>query len=223
LEAHFSPPLINFTRASVQLLALPAPLGLPSVTRVSSNSAFRDIGIQLFDQVGADVQLVYALGVFNGSGINTADSNDAKDVVARLEVAARGLRLGVSGLRGDETESDLSKRRLGGDATYNIGPVHVGTEVIWARDRLSAGGEQTAWGWHIRGSYLLTDHLQPVLRYEEFDPNTEALDVKFRAVGVGLNYVFQGYTRLQLNYELRLDQARPATGDLLSIQAQVLF
>lgn len=43
LEAHFSPPLINFTRASVQLLALPGLLGLAPAVRLASNSAFRDI------------------------------------------------------------------------------------------------------------------------------------------------------------------------------------
>lgn len=223
LEAHFSPPLINFTRASVQLLALPGLLGLAPAVRLASNSAFRDIGVQLFDEIGKEVQLVYALGVFNGSGINTSDDNSAKDVVGRLEVASRGVRMGLSGLTGRESRSDLAKRRLGGDVTYNIGPLHVGSEVIWGRDELAGGGRQTAWGWHIRASYLATSSLQPVLRYEAFEPDTRSGDARFQAWALGVNWVFKGYTRAQLNYEVRSDEARPATGDLLSIQVQILF
>lgn len=227
LEAHFTPPLINFTRAAVQLMSFSAPLGLPPRDRVASNSAFRDIGAQLFDQIEIgekkDIQLVYALAFYNGNGINTTDNNNQKDLLGRLEIVSRGLRLGLSGLTGKETKDKLIKRRLGGDATYNIGPLHIGGEVIWGKDGLLAGGERTAWGWHTRASYLLTHHLQPVLRYEQFDPNTDVSKDRFDATAIGVNWIFKGYTRLQVNYEFRNDQASPTIGDLLTAQAQIFF
>ena len=47
----------------------------------------RDIGLQLYGGFGEARGyniLSYNLGIFNGAGINKADNNDAKDVVARL-------------------------------------------------------------------------------------------------------------------------------------------
>lgn len=225
LEGHMTPPLINFTRAAVQLMSFSAPLGLSTSTRVASNSAFRDIGAQVFDEVGSadKIQLVYALAVFNGNGINTTDNNNDKDLSGRLEIASRGFRLGLSGLTGRETADKLRKNRLGTDATYNLGPLHMGGEWIWGQDRLLAGGHRTAWGWHLRASYLLTSALQPVLRYEEFDPNDVTSGDRYQATAVGLNWIFKGYTRLQLNYEFRKDQANALLGNLLTGQVQVLF
>jgi hypothetical protein len=223
LEAHFTPPLINFTRVAVQLMSFSAPLGTGN--RVASNSAFRDIGVQVFDQTGAEkrLQLVYAVALLNGNGINSTDTNNAKDLVGRVEIASRGMRVGISGLRGKQTSESLRKRRVGGDVTANRGSVHLGGEALWGRDDLATGGHWTAWGWHVRASCLLTDHLQPVVRYEQFDPNTAVAEDRFTAIAIGVNWIFKGYTRLQGNYEVRSDQASPQTGDLMTAQAQIVF
>lgn len=223
LEAHHTPPLINFTRASVQLLSISAPLGTSD--RAATNSAFRDLGVQFFNQIGQEkeIQLVYALAMFNGNGINTIDNNNQKDLVGRLEIASKGLRFGLSGLTGKETTNELRKRRLGVDATYNLRDLHLGGEVIWGQDNLVVGGLRTARGWYLRASYLLRQRFQPVLRYEQFDPNNKVSVDRFEAVAVGFNWIFKGYTRLQVNYEFRNDQANPRTGNLLTVQAQIFF
>ena len=70
----------------------------------------RDMGVmlqgQLFDRV-----LGYSVGLFNGSGINTQDNNDEKDVAVRVTLAPfrntdnyflKGLQIGVDGTFGDQ-------------------------------------------------------------------------------------------------------------------------
>lgn len=225
LENHLTPPLINFTRASVQLMSFVAPLGIATTTRLASNSAFRDIGVQLFDQIGEenDVQVVYALALYNGTGINTIDDNSQKDIVARIEAARRGLRLGLSGLTGKEAVDRLTKRRVGLDATYYIGELHLGGEAIWGQDNLLAGGLRRAQGWHMRASYLFREHLQPVLRYEQFDPDTDVPGNTFDAIAIGFNWIFKGLTRLQANYEIRDDRINNLVGDLVTAQVQIVF
>jgi phosphate-selective porin len=224
LEAHFALPLINFTRASVQLLSFTAPLWQTPAERRASNSAFRDIGVQLFDEIAlGKSSLVYALGGFNGAGVNRPDDNDAKDVLARIEWATGGLRLAASGLSGRTTPAEARKERWGADVTYNRGPWHVGAEYIGARDAVVSGGQRCADGWHVRTSYLLTQKLQLVARYEAFDPDRNAGNDRYTATAIGVNWIFKGFTRLQLNYELRDNAVVPGEGDALFAQAQVLF
>jgi phosphate-selective porin len=224
LEAHFAPPLINFTRAAVQLLAFTAPLHHPPLERRASNSAFRDIGVQLFDEIAlGESSLVWALGAFNGAGINRADDNAAKDAVARIEWAAGGWRAGASGLRGDATPAETRKTRWGADVTYHRGPWHLGAEYIGACDALPGGGQRRAEGWHVRASYLLTPKLQLVARHEAFDPDRNAGNDRYTATAAGVNWIFTGFTRLQLNYEFRDNAAVPREGDAFFVQAQVLF
>ena len=68
---------------------------------VIGNQNGRDIGIQLGGALvrkGNTNLVEYRLGIFNGSGINVADTaNDAKDIVGRLIInPVKGLSLGAS-------------------------------------------------------------------------------------------------------------------------------
>jgi phosphate-selective porin len=75
----------------------------------------------------------------------------------------------------------------------------------------------------VRASYLLTPKLQLVARYEAFDPDRNAGNDRYTATAMGVNWIFKGFTRLQLNYEFRDNEAVPREGDALVAQAQVLF
>ena len=125
------------------------------------NLARRDVGVivrgDLFTQVDygynyRQAALAYALGVVNGSGPNTLDDNDNKDVIARLAFTLpsdynsylRELKIGVTGYWGKQNlyTTDAAKtlqgkgvkNRYGLDIYYNHWPFGFTYEFISGKD-----------------------------------------------------------------------------------------
>ena len=76
---------------------------IEEVEVVDSITPERDIGVAISGDI-LDEKITYALGVFNGNGINTSDDNDQKDIIGRVVVSPfkgsngvlEGLSMGVS-------------------------------------------------------------------------------------------------------------------------------
>lgn len=88
----------------------------------------QDLGLMFFGKL-LDKRLEYGLGLFNGSGTNVAESNDDKDIAARLVVAPLA----------PSSNKWLNKLNIGGSFTYgkqtatldNTGPTTpVGTRFL---------------------------------------------------------------------------------------------
>lgn len=66
----------------------------------------------------------------------------------------------------------------------------------------------------FRGGYLmwvqnLGEKLQGAVRYDVFDPNTDVDHDQFDRVGLGINYFYDGFTRLTVSYDIpKTDRAR---------------
>jgi hypothetical protein len=90
-------------------------LELTDRSRVSSRLAYGlDSGVTVMNGEPYKGWLTYAVSAINGTGFNTADNNDSKDVVGRLEITppmAKGLSLVASAGTGEEKEG---KRTLSG-------------------------------------------------------------------------------------------------------------
>jgi len=65
--------------------------------------------------------------------------------------------------------------------------------------------------------------IQPVLKYESFDPNTDADDDIENVVTLGFNYFFNDWTRLQLNYLYKAEEGNEIDNDEIIMQLQVKF
>ena len=120
-----------------------------TVTIDSSGLATRDIGVMLHGHLW-DERLQYQLAVLNGSGANTGDDNDAKDLVGRLVMRPfrtsedeifSDLHLGIAASRGDQN-TDFSGRSLktftgtrfvtfAPDTIHSGDRIRLGTEFIW--------------------------------------------------------------------------------------------
>jgi hypothetical protein len=48
----------------------------------------------------------------------------------------------------------------------------------------------------------LGEKLQGAVRYDVFDPNTDVDHDQFDRVGLGLNYFYDGFTRLTVSYDI---------------------
>lgn len=191
----------------------------------------RDLGLRLaktFEYVG------YSAGFFNGTGLNNLDTNDGKDGALRLEFyPVQGLTVGGVVYASLWDRDDVgSKDRLEGDLRFERFGLVAHLEYINARDRKS-GGDLHAHGVSFALAYsLLDDQLQPAVRIDYLDPNTE-LDVdpntdkdkkdELVRVDAGLNwYVRKNEVKLQLDYSRFEYQDKEANNQVI-LASQVAF
>jgi phosphate-selective porin OprO/OprP len=181
----------------------------------------RDIGMTLS---GKFSWIEYTFGVFNGSGINTRDMNDRKDVVGRLVVRpVHFLSLGVSHYEGVHSLFTggplLNRDRTGMDVFISAGQLFLKGEYILAKD----GGIDRA-GWYVRGAYsFIRDKLQAVVNYDSYDIDIDLDENRSDILTLGLNWFFSRNTKLQVNYEYH-KQEWVETGDhVLLAQFQAGF
>jgi phosphate-selective porin len=113
---------------------------------VIGNQNGRDIGLQIsgtFLKVKDIPVIEYRLGVFNGSGINVADTaNNAKDISGRLIFTPiKGLSFGGGFYKGwdkaikpDVVGKSQTRNRLGGEISYVVNRFSVKSEYISGKD-----------------------------------------------------------------------------------------
>ena len=71
--------------------------------------------------------------------------------------------------------------------------------------------------------YMTDWNIQPVVKYENFDPDTETDDDAFNITTFGVNYFFNDWTRLQLNYLYKAEEGNEISNDEILMQLQVKF
>ena len=189
------------------------------------SSAGRDIGVQVQGDVLPDSRgralLHYAVGVFNGEGINSKDRNNRKDVAASIWVMpVEGLRLGVSGWTGSHgqmtvtdgtgatTVADVPLNRYCLSAEYDRDDYTLRAEYIhsqgWGTGVIGSStidyrlGDK-ADGWYVLGLMpVVKKKLQVKARYQTYRVSKEWGSSK-SLFEVGVNFFF--YKNMQLNFE----------------------
>jgi len=71
--------------------------------------------------------------------------------------------------------------------------------------------------------YMTDWNLQPVIKYENFDPDTETDDNALSIITFGFNYFFNDWTRLQFNYLYKVEEPTEISNDEILMQLQVKF
>lgn len=130
-------------------------------TVVDSLAPKRDIGVLADYDFHQRVQLF--AGVFNGEGANTTANRDstALGVVRAVVRLHRDVTIGANVARyfGDST-------RFGADVNYE-GPRLTARAEVVAQARDSVGGDHDR-GWFVLGAYKVTEGVQLVAKYEDF-------------------------------------------------------
>jgi phosphate-selective porin len=163
-------------------------------------SSGRDIGAALYGSLWiAD----YTVGVFNGSGINKADTNSHKDISGRVVFRAlRFFSLGGSIYRGRQSttpaEPLLRRNKEGLEAALSISAFSVKSEYIHATDDLISKA-----GWYVQaGWFALPKKLQALIKYDSLDlDRSVAVDAK-NIITLAASWFISGKTKLQVNYEI---------------------
>ncbi|MHB1457161.1 MAG: porin [Armatimonadota bacterium] len=187
----------------------------------------RDVGIQVngvrdLNKDGSS-QVEYALGVFNGSGINVLDDNDRKDIAARavLKPGIDGLSIGVAAYNGSLGTTNIAHNRTGAELIYALAPWTVKGEYIWAKD-----GSIRKNGWYATAVRQIDELTQAVVRYDNLNPDTKSVkDASTNSLTLGINRFLNkdGYTRWQLNYEIKGEKGTAISNNLLTAQFQAGF
>jgi phosphate-selective porin OprO/OprP len=197
------------------------------------NQNGRDLGIQLsgsFIRIENRYFADYYIALLGGAGINTVDNNQSKDIDARIVLHPfKAFDIGTSYYNGFDkfttsTTKSQNRIRWGAEAALNLNFLSVKGEYI--RGQEGNHNPINHEGWYVQTSYfLLAKRLQGVFRYDVYNPNT--IETKSNALTstyyvFGLNYFFNVWTKIQLNYSRRTEN-QAVNNDVFTAQLQLAF
>jgi phosphate-selective porin len=181
----------------------------------------RDIGVALS---GKFSRIEYNLGVFNGEGSNRTDTNEKKDLVARLGFHPFDfLTLSLSHYQGKSTlfggNSVVDRDRTGVDIFFVHEQLSVKGEYIAARDY-----QADRYGWYVQGGYyLVPDKIQAIVKYDSYDADRDIQGDRTDVITLGLNWFFSKIIRLQINYEHHTEGLTGTSENVILAQFQAGF
>jgi phosphate-selective porin OprO/OprP len=188
----------------------------------------RDIGVQASGSLfkSGDRAIVdYAIGVFDGAGINATDNNDQKDLAGRIVVhPIPGLDVGGSFYHGDDrwgnnSTSNQTRDRVGAEFAYYYKSLDLKGEYIRGKD-----GSTKKDGWYLlAGYYVIPNVVQGVVKYDSFDPDRNKDDNRTNVTTLGLNWNVNKWALLQLDYEFKTEQGTAIDNNVLSSQLTLQF
>jgi hypothetical protein len=166
----------------------------------------RDLGVMLWGTYPKDDwKAAYNLAVFNGRGFNQVEENRPKDVVGRLAGSWKWATLGGSyyyGKAGAISDSLQDKMRYGVDLKLDRDPFLLQAEFIQGKD-----DTVTRRGYYALAEVKLWKVLQPVVKYDVWDPNTSTGDNQINKIAGGLNWYFSPNSKLQAIYEVKGEES----------------
>jgi phosphate-selective porin len=196
---------------------------------VIGNQVGRDLGVQVngsFAKINDRYLFDYTLGVFNGAGIDvTTDNNNDKDFAGRLVIhPIKAISLGGSLYEGEDVPTGSAKsqvrNRYGFDGQFVSGPFSVAAEYLHGTD-----GAINRDGWYAQaGYYVVPKFLQILGKYDTYDPNKIKSTDRTYIYTAGINFVFNRWTKLSVDYLFRHEEAAvQINNDILEAQLQIAF
>jgi phosphate-selective porin len=199
-----------------------APVTEKLVPGRDNSSQGRDFGVQLagsLDFGRDDKVLDYAVGCFNGSGLYYDEENRKKDLAGRLVYyPLKELTLGVDIYSGKSGTTEADKLRTGLEFSWTAGKYFLKSEYITGRD-----GTTDKSGWYALAGAKLNPAVDLVARFDDYDPNTSAVNDRTDMTTWGLNWYLSKWARIQANYEIKSEEGAQINNNVTLIQAQVQF
>ena len=202
----------------------------------------RDMGIMLLG--GNDTTLFkYAVSYMNGTGLLVKDADTYKDFIGRVVFQpTKWISIGGSFKTGksknttDPTLGDNKTLRFGGEFELDIAHFLVQSDFLYGKDDGSytvgggCGGDPEVIvgsvkrsGMYVMALYDTPWRLQPVIKYEYYDSDMDVDNNLEQITTFGINYFFNDWVRLQINYEYKAEQAKEIKNDMLMVQLQAKF
>lgn len=165
--------------------------------------------------------------VVNGQPVGVkADTNDTKNIVARLGYMLKSGEVGVSMYNGKNTlgAGALKMDRIGFDILTKQGPFTFISEVMTGKDGLAAGGDVDSIGGYVTAAYRRQgSRSEPYIRLDVFDPNKDAGGDYFSRGTFGYSHYLNPTSKIQAEYETIEDNLSPLTDGRVTFQYQIIF
>ncbi len=201
----------------------------------------RDLGVMVSG--GTDSTFIrYYLAVQNGTGLGKFDDSGAKDYAARIVFQPFSFLHFGGSYRYGKHESPLvgepeeSKLRIGGELEVKYRDFLMQGEYMYAEDQGTyttgggCGGTGTVVkgnvirdGFFVQAMYMTQWRVQPVYKYEYFNPNKLAEKDAITTHTIGINYFLNDWTRIQANYRMMGEEGNSINNDEFYLQFQVRF
>lgn len=201
---------------------------------VMGNHNGRDIGVQAggaFLKLNDKALIDYRVAVFNGNGVNRADSaGESKSLVGRLVFhPIKGLDVGGSYLQGFEKfnskkfsydqRANHNLTRYGIEASYEIKDLSIRGEFLGAKDDTISRQ-----GYYIQaGYYFIPKKLQALAKFDSYDKDLDTDGDKSEYYTLALSYNFSPTIRLQAAYTVKNEETAETSNNLAVVQFQVGF
>ncbi len=208
-------------------------------------SPFRDLGVMLYGGTPLfgreDNVLDWHIALTNGTGQNKLDNNTNKTITARLVFSPLDfVHIAGSFKTGKVLPDDGNDKltRFGGDISvekYNFlfqGEYISGIDDGFKLEGGGCGEDPTITpkdgkfkknGFSAMLLYKTPWNLQPVVKYESYDPDVDVDNNMKNTTTFGVNYFFNEWTRLQLNYEINDFAGVDKANNAFYAQLQVIF
>ncbi len=224
-------------------------------------SPFRDMGVMLSGNSGdlsiaglTNKNIIqYQIAYVNGTGLNITDTTKYKDIVGRVVLSPfKFVSVGGSYRFGKKKNQDLTiekadeRMRWGADITFDYYNFLIQGEYISGTDKGSkieggggcgggagkiVAGNFESNGYSVLALYKTPWNIQPLVKYESYDPDSDSDFDKLNTLTFGFNYFFNEWTRLQVNYLYNVEESsdtNPANyneidNDVFMVQLQVVF
>lgn len=181
----------------------------------------------------------YWAALMNGTGLGQVDGNTKKDIVGRATykltdflTIGGSFRLGYPipnnndddrTTLGGEFLVKLDKLKIQGEYIYDEGAYFLGASGGCGATPVALGEKRD--GAYIMAAYDVKEKIQPVFKYEFFDPDLDNKDDGSyqERMTLGVNYFFNEKVRFQLNYQANIDTVINNDNDALLAQMQIKF
>lgn len=229
IENQLSPLALNAVEFSMVVQRL---VGFSDVCGVSATG--RDLGVMAcggFVDRGGSSLIEYRVGVFNGTGFASKDSNKSKDISAMLTLRPiRNLQITGSYYWGQYVASASNRyaprERWAVGGRYDDGSLFVmgeymrGTTGLEVRDT-----DFESDGCYVLAGYWVKGKLAPVVRYEFFarDCNARSESMQTNCMA-GLNYKPWPHLLVQANYTRQMYRRKgQPDGNLVGVMLSGIF
>lgn len=198
----------------------------------------RDFGIGVFGG-NKYTKLNYAVALMNGRGLKVKDDNTKKDIIGRATykvtdflTVGGSFRFGYPIPNNNEDDRttlggeflvELDKLSVQGEYIYDEGAYYLGASGGCGAAPVPLGEKRD--GAYMMASYKVNEKVQPVLKYEFFDPDLDLKDdgTYQERMTLGVNYFFNDKVRFQLNYLANIQTVVNVDDDALLAQMQIKF
>ncbi len=201
----------------------------------------RDTGIMILGG-NKNSMLSYRLAIMNGGSDGLGNDDKYFDYYGRVDFRPfKNITIGGSYLFGKsesatEGAEDDQKTRIGVDVDYKFSKFRLQSEYMYGEDigTYTTGGGCSGEvevhsgsiereGFYFMGMWDITSQIQPVVKYEQYDTNKSESDDLVQVTTLGVNYFFNDWTRLQINYLYKAEDPREIKNDAILAQVQIKF